>query len=289
MMMEAGLILEGGGLRGVYTAGVLDAFLDEDLEFSSVYGVSAGSCQACSFLSKQRGRGYHTCADYVTDPGYCGVRSFLKTGNFFNVDMCYSRIPDVLNPFDHETFADYKGKLYAVVTNVETGEAEYLRVRDLKKQIWMIRASSSLPLISKTVIAHGKPYLDGGIADSIPIRKSIEMGNHKNIVILTRPEGYRKEPNPMMKAIKLRYHAYPEFVKQAQNRHIRYNETLAFLEEEEQKGNLIVIRPRSEVTVGRLEKDVNKLKDLYEIGYEDGKAKVDSIKEYMKKETKSAE
>lgn len=281
MMMQAGLILEGGGLRGVYTAGVLDAFLDADLEFSSVYGVSAGSCQACSFISKQRGRGYHTCADYVADPGYCGIKSFLQTGNFFNVDMCYSRIPDVLNPFDHETYAKYKGKLYAVVTNLKTGEAEYLRVRDLKTQIWMIRASSSLPLISKTVVAHGRPYLDGGIADSIPIRKSIEMGNKKNIVILTRPEGYRKGPNQMLPAVKLRYHAYPEFVDRAKTRHIRYNETLDFLEEEAKKGNVIVIRPGDEVTVGRFEKDEKKLYALYQMGYENGKSKIESIKEFV--------
>ena len=284
MMMQGGLILEGGGLRGVYTAGVLDAFLDAGLEFSSVYGVSAGSCQACSFLSGQRGRGYHTCADYVGDPGYCSMKSFLKTGNFFNVDMCYSRIPDVLNPFDHAAFERYKGKFYAVVTNVKTGEAEYLRVRDLRSQIWMIRASSSLPLISKTVVVGGRPYLDGGIADSIPIKKSIEMGNQKNVVILTRPEGYRKEPNNMFPLIKLRYHSYPAFVKQAQNRHIHYNETLDFLEEEEKKGNVIVIRPGNDVIVGRLEKDAAKLEALYQVGYEDGQAKGETVIEYFRKQ-----
>ena len=146
-MYNAGLILEGGGMRGVYTAGVLDAFLDAGIEFSSVYGVSAGSCHACSYLSKQRGRAFRVNVDYLDDPNYCGAKTFLKTGNVFGPEMLYEQIPDVLDPFDYQAFLNYPGKFYAVVTDVETGAARYLRVRDLRKQMWMIRSSSSLPLV----------------------------------------------------------------------------------------------------------------------------------------------
>ena len=142
-MYNAGLILEGGGMRGVYTAGVLDAFLDAGIEFSSVYGVSAGSCHACSYLSKQRGRAFRVNVDYLDDPNYCGAKTFLKTGNIFGSEMLYEQIPDVLDPFDHQAFLNYPGKFYAVVTDVETGAARYLRVRDLRKQMWMIRSSIS--------------------------------------------------------------------------------------------------------------------------------------------------
>ncbi len=280
-MYQAGLVLEGGGLRGVYTAGVLDAFLDAGIEFSSVYGVSAGSSQACSYLSKQRGRGFRTYADYTKDPSWSGVRSWFTTGDFFNVETCYSRIPDVLDPYDYQEFDKYEGKFYAVVTNLETGRAEYLRVRDMRKDTWKIRASSSLPLLSRTIIAHGKPYLDGGAADSIPIHKSIADGNKKNVVIVTRGPEYRKGPNRAMPAMKLRYHKYPEFLKVSEERHFQYNNTLDFLAEESEKGNIFVIRPKKKVNVDRLEKNRDKLQKLYEQGLEDGKNAIEDLKAYL--------
>lgn len=283
MLYNAGLILEGGGMRGVYTGGVLDAFIEHDIEFSSVYGVSAGSCQGASYVSKQKGRGMRTSINYVGDPEYCSVKSLLKTGDMFGVDMCYSQIPFVLDPYDEETFAQYKGKFFAVVTNLETGEAEYLRIRDMSKQIWAIRASSSLPLLSRTIIAKGRPYLDGGVADSIPIRRSIEAGNEKNVVILTRDAFYRKDANALMPLMKLRYKKYPRFVEAMENRHLRYNECLDFLAEEEEAGRVFVIRPETEVQVDRLEKDKEKLMVLYEQGLEDGRAAIARMVEYLEK------
>ncbi len=282
-MYNAGLILEGGGMRGVYTAGVLDAFLENDIEFSRVYGVSAGSCQACSYLSKQKGRGLHTLIDYVDDPNYCSPKNLVKTGDFFDVDMCYSQIPDVLNPYDYESYDQYKGKFFAVVTNLESGQAEYIRVKDMEKQIWAVRASSSLPLLSRTLIVKGRPYLDGGVADSIPIKRSILAGNKKNIVILTRGAEYRKEANPLMPLVKLRYKKYPKFVEAMGNRHIKYNETLDFIEKEEAEGKIFVIRPQQQVEVDRLEKDKDKLLKLYEQGLEDGRNAIASMKEYLEK------
>ena len=280
-MYNAGLILEGGGMRGVYTAGVLDAFLEENIEFSSIYGVSAGSCHACSYMSKQKGRAYRVNVDYLDDPNYCGVKSYLKTGNVFGADMLYSQIPNVLDPFDYEEFEKYPGKFFAVLTNLETGEPEYIRVKDLKKQMWAVRASSSLPLVSKTLVVKGRHYLDGGIADSIPIRRSIEAGNEKNVVILTREDSYRKTPNELMPLMKLRYSHSKAFLEKAENRHIRYNETLDFLKKEEEEGRTFVIRPSEKVNVGRVEKNKDKLEHLYNIGLEDGRKSMEAMKKYL--------
>ena len=248
-MYNAGLILEGGGMRGVYTAGVLDAFLDAGIEFSSVYGVSAGSCHACSYLSKQRGRAFRVNVDY------------------------------------HQAFLNYPGKFQAVVTDVETGAARYLRVRDLRKQMWMIRSSSSLPLVSKTIVVKGHKLLDGGIADSIPIRKSIEDGNEKNVVILTRDHGYRKAPNKLMPIMRLRYPKYKEFLHAMETRHVRYNETIDFLEEQEKEGKVFIIRPEAKVEVGRIEKDKAKLTVLYKQGLHDGEKAIEAMKEYLEKQS----
>ena len=280
-MVDAGLILEGGGMRGVYTAGVLDAFLDEDLIFSSVYGVSAGSCHACSYLSKQRGRAFQVNVDYLDDPEYMSVKSLLKTGDLFGVDLTYDRIPNVLYPFDHDTFMKYKGKFYSVVTNVETGEAEYKRVRDLRKQMWMIRASASLPLVSRTIGIHNKLYLDGGVSDSIPIRRSIEDGNEKNVIILTRDASYRKEPNKMYPLMKMRYPGKKAFLEQLKTRHLRYNETLDYIHSLEEIGKVFVIRPTEEVKVGRTEKNREKLTHLYDQGVKDAAIYMEGLKEYL--------
>lgn len=283
-MYQSGLILEGGGMRGIYTTGVLDAFLEENLEFSSIYGVSAGSCHACSYMSKQKGRAYRTLVDYLDDPDCCGVRNYMKTGNVFGVDLLYSQIPNVLDPFDYEEFERYPGRFFAVLTNVDTGEPEYIRVKDLKKQIWAIRASSSLPLLSKTLVVHGRYYLDGAIADSIPIRRSMEAGNARNVVVLTREDGYRKEPNELMPLMKLRYSHFKQFLEKAENRHIRYNETLDFIREEEDKGKVFVIRPSEKVTVGRVEKNKEKLEHLYQLGLEDGRKNMEAMKQYLETE-----
>jgi len=281
MHYEAGLILEGGGMRGVYTAGVLDALLDEKITFSSIYGVSAGACHACSFASGQRGRAFRANVDYLDDPNYCSIQSLLKTGDIFGVDFAYSQIPNVLEPFDHEAYMKYPGRLYAVATNVDTGQAEYLRVRDLKKHMWMVRASASLPLVSRTIGIHGRLYLDGGVSDSIPIRKSQEDGNKKNLVVLTRDMDYRKEANPAMKLIRLRYHGKKAFIQANEDRHIRYNETLDYLNKEEEAGRVFVIRPSEKVEVGRLEKNREKLTALYQRGYDDAKNSMEALISYL--------
>ena len=157
-MVKAGLVLEGGGMRGVYTAGVLDFFIDQDLYFSDIYGVSAGACHMCSYISQQRERAYRVNVDYLEDKNYCSMYSLLKTGNLFGAEMCYDKIPNELDPYDYEAFGRYKGNAYAVVTNIETGEPEYIPIKDLKKDIEAIRASASLPLVSRNVPWEGKLF-----------------------------------------------------------------------------------------------------------------------------------
>lgn len=283
MMYQAGLVLEGGGMRGMYTAGVLDFFLDKGIEFSNCYGVSAGSCHLCSYLSKQKKRAYRVSVKYLKNKNYCSIYSLLKTGDIMGADFCYNRIPNELDIYDYEEFEKYKGKAYAVVTNIENGETEYHRLVDMHKDIQWIRASSSLPLVSRNVEIDGTLYLDGGISDAIPIRKSIEDGNKKNVVVLTKHVGYVRKPTSHLGLLKARYRKYPMVAEIMKKRHETYNETMEFLEEEERKGNIFVLRPQYDSNVGRLEKDKKKLRALYKQGYQDAEKSYEAMKEYLNK------
>ena len=280
-MYQAGLILEGGGMRGLYTAGVLDYFLDENLEFQEVYGVSAGVCNACSYLSKQRGRSLRVNTEYLDDPRYCGLESLVKTGDLFGVDMLYDIIPNELDPYDYETFSRYPGRAYAVVTTCETGKAEYMPLQEMHRDIQAVRASSSLPMVSRMVEIEGNLYLDGGVSDSIPVIQSMRNGNKKNVVVLTRDPSYRKEPTKTMAAFRVRYAKYPKLVQQMEHRHIRYNRTLDFLKKGEEAGKIFVIQPQQPVEIARVEKNKEKLEELYQIGYEDAKRLHGKLMEFL--------
>ncbi|MBR1772018.1 MAG: patatin family protein [Lachnospiraceae bacterium] len=284
-MHHAGLVLEGGGMRGVYTSGVLDLFLDKGLEFSHIYGVSAGACNLCSYVSKQRGRAYDVNVDYLDSKHYCSVASLLTTGNLFNVDMCYHTIPEYLNPFDNETFMQYEGKAYAVVTNVETGQAEYLRLKNMDEDIIKVQASSSLPLVANMVKIDGKLYLDGGLADSIPIQKSVLDGNRKHVVVLTKEVGYRRKPidKAQLALIKLRYAKYPKVTEVIEHRHIAYNACLDYLERLEKKGQIFVIRPQAPSEVARIEHDQEKMKALYTQGYTEAEDRYEALMDYLER------
>lgn len=284
-MYHAGLVLEGGGMKGIYTAGVLDFFLDKGLEFSHVYGVSAGACGMCSYLSKQRGRARDVNIDYLDSKRYCSVESLIATGDLFNVNMCYHTIPDYLSPFDNETFMKYEGKAYSVVTNLITGQPEYLRLRDMNKDIDKVRASASLPLVARTVKIDGKPYLDGGISDSIPIRKAIMDGNRKNVVIMTKEVGFRRKPvHPAQLAlIKARYVKYPKVEELMAQRHTVYNECLDYIDRLQRKGQIFVIRPREASGVRRIERDKERMQALYEEGYRDAESCCEELVKYLEK------
>lgn len=281
-MYQAGLVLEGGGMKGIYTAGVLDFFLDKEIEFSSCYGVSAGACCLCSYLSKQRKRAYRINVDYLEQKAYCSVESLLKTGDLFGADMCYGLIPDYLDPYDYEAFKQYPGKAYAVVTNIKTGEAEYMLLEDMHKDMIAVRASSSMPLVSRNVKIGDGLYLDGGIADSIPIRRSMKDGNRKNVIVMTKEEGYIRQPaGTELALVKTRYIRYPKVYERMKERHLSYNNTVQYIEEMRREGNVFVIRPKQKSDVGRVEKDKAKLDALYEEGYRDAESCYPELLEYL--------
>lgn len=280
-MIEAGLVVEGGGMRGVYTAGVLDYFMEKNLYFDDCYGVSAGACHISSYVSKQIGRSIKVTLDYINDKRYCSVNSLIKTGDMFGVEMLYDIIPNKLELYDYETFNKFKGNFYSVVTNCKTGKAEYMKIKDMKKDIIAVRASSSLPLLSRIVEINGKEYLDGGITDSIPIKKSIKDGHKKNVVILTRDKTYRKSKPKFLSLLKFKYKKYPNLVKAIENRYKMYNETLDFLEEEKAKNKVFIIQPKLPVKISRIEKDKDKLKELYDQGYEDAKELYEDLMKFL--------
>lgn len=283
-MYQAGLVMEGGGLKGVYTAGVLDFFLDKGIEFSSVYGVSAGACCMASFLSKQRGRALAVNIDYLDRDDYCSWKSLLTTGDLFNVDMCYRQIPEELNPYDYETFDKYQGRAFSVATDIRTGRPKYFRIRDMKKDIVKIRASASLPLVSRNVEIDGGLYLDGGISDAIPLQHSILDGNRKNVVVMTKEVGYVRKPGSRLGMIRARYLKYPKVYELMKERHINYNEQLDFIKRQQENGQAFVIRPQKPNDIGRIERDVKKLRALYQEGYEEAAACFVELRQYLEED-----
>ena len=280
---KIGLVMEGGGMRGVYTAGVLDAFLDAGLDFDGTLGVSAGSCHAASFLSKQRGRAYRVNVSYLHDWRYCSVRSWLQTGDFFGAQMLYDTIPNQLDRYDYAVYAQRRGWFRAVVTNLASGEAEYPLIEDLHQDIVWLQASSSLPLLSRTVKVNGQEYLDGGISDSIPVKEAMRLGCEKNVIVLTQCAGYRKGPNELMPLIKAKYRRYPKLIELMETRHLRYNKTLDEIEDLRKQGKVFVIQPQQPVTIGRLEKDRSELHALYCEGLEDGRRQAEALHHFMER------
>ena len=268
-MYQAGLVLEGGGMKGVYTAGVLDFFLDKGIEFSSVYGVSAGACHMCSYLSKQRGRALDVSVDYLDTRRYCSVESLLTTGDLFHVNTCYHLIPEYLYPYDYTAFKQYQGRAFSVATDIATGRPVYFRIRDMKADIDKIRASASLPLVSRNVKIGDSYYLDGGISDSIPLQQSVIDGNRKNVVVMTKEVGYVRKPSSKLGLVKVRYARYPKVYELMASRHTNYNEQLEYIERQQELGNAFVIRPKTASSVARVEKDTKKLRALYQQGYDE--------------------
>ena len=280
-LINGGLVVEGGGTRGIYAAGVMDFFIDENIYFSNCYGVSAGSCHCCSYLSGQKGRAKDVFVEYINDNRYASFRNLIKTGDYFGKDFSLKTIPDELLPYDYEAYENQNSNFYAVATNVETGKAEYLKLEDMHRDIDYVWASSSLPLMSRIVEIGDKKYLDGGVADSIPVLKSIEDGNKKTVLILTREKEYRKEPNKLISVIRMKYKAYPNFVKAMEERHIVYNQTLDKINELENEGKIFVFRPKTHVSVGRIEKNKEVLMALYQQGYDDAKELHGKLMEYL--------
>lgn len=278
---KIGLVLEGGGHRGIYTAGVLDTFAENKISFDGVMGVSAGCVHGASFLSGQIGRSIRYTTKYCDNSNYMGIGSLITTGNFFNEKFCYYDLPETLDPFDNDSFDKNQTQFFAVCTDVKTGSAIYHECETLKgEKIKWLQASASMPLVSKIIKIDDNLLLDGGIADSIPIKKMQEFGFEKNIVILTQEAGYRKNPNSLLPIIKLVYKKYPKLIEAIENRHIIYNQQLEFLEEQEKLGNVIIIRPSEKPTASRTEKDKEKILETYNLGKKDALSIIKNIIEY---------
>ena len=282
-MNKSALILEGGGMRGTYTSGVLDYLLEKGVEFDTIYGVSAGALNGVNYKSKQIGRNLRSFTMYQNDKRYAGVRHLVKSGNWFDVDFSYNQIPNVLDKADYDTFAANPTKLYSVVTNVETGKAEYLPLVDMRQDMDALRASASLPILSQLVEYKGKKYIDGGCTDSIPLEKSITDGNRKNLVVLTQHRGYRKQPSANRYACRVMYHKYPKFVKAMDNRHNMYNHQLDYVYRMEKQGRAFVIQPDKEIHVSRLEKNPARMVELYHQGKLDARKYYDKLMAYLGK------
>ena len=269
---KVGIVLEGGGLRGVYTAGSLDFFMEKNFYAPYVIGVSAGACQAYSYLSKQKGRSFKVSYDYMGDPRYLSMRSFITKGEIFGMDFMFDEIPKKLLPFDFYRFNNSPQEFVIGATNCESGKAEYFSNKESCDMFLIGRASSSLPIVSKVVDVYGKPYLDGGISDPIPIRKARLDGYENNIVILTRDEAYlKKESKYTVSFLKRIYKKYPKVAESYALRAKVYNESLEYVKKLESEGKVFIIRPREKVSVGRMEKNVQKLKEFYEEGYNETK------------------
>lgn len=282
-MNNVGLVLEGGGMRGLYTCGVLEFFMEKDLYFKYVIGVSAGACNAASYISKQRGRNLKVNTGFLNNWRYMSFRNLIFKKSFFGMDFIFKEIPDNHVKFDYETFHKAQCEFLVGVTDCKTGEPLYFNKNDIKKYGFdILRASSSLPLLSPIVNLGEYELLDGGISNSIPIDKSINDGNDKNIIILTRNKGYRKSPPKFTNLIKMKYKKYPLLMETMMNRYKKYNETLEYIEELEESGKVMVIRSSKEIGVDRLERNPEKLNKLFQNGYEDAKNIYDRITEFIK-------
>ena len=278
--MRIGLVLEGGAMRGMYSAGVLDVFIEQGVHVDGIVGVSAGACFGCNLFSGQKGRVLRYNQRFAGDPRNVSLRSWLTTGDIVNKKFAYYVIPTTYDLFDEEAFEAYGGEYWVVVTNVETGEAEYMQMHHLLNDIEMMRASASMPFCSRMVPIGGKKYLDGGIADSIPVRACLDMGYDKVIVILTQPADYVKGPMNE-KLIRAVYRKYPNLCKTLCDRHNRYNAQAADVAQLERAGKVFVIRPKEALNIRRLEKDPDELARVHQIGLTDGEAAMDALRAYL--------
>ena len=282
--MKTGLVLEGGGMRGLFSAGVMDVMMEDGIRFDGIIGVSAGAAFGVNYKSGQRGRALRYNVDYCQDKRYCGIRSLLKTGNLFNTEFCYDEIPLKLDVFDFDAFERDPTAFYITCTDVESGKPVYHEYRGRADHGFdWVRASASLPVVSQMVEIDGRKLLDGGIADSIPVAYFERIGYTKNVVILTQPQGYRKEKNQLLPLIRVKYRHYPNLVKALETRHLMYNAELALIQEQEKQGNLFVIRPHLPLEVKRMEKDPARLRTCYEMGRHAAKTAREQLLAFLNK------
>lgn len=283
---KIGLILEGGAMRGMYTAGICDVLMEQHITFDGCIGVSAGATFGCNVKSRQIGRSIRYNCKYSSDPRYASFRSLFFTGDYFGRDFCYNRIPNELDPFDYEAYKNNPMPFYIVCTDAKTGKALYHRADTCDaRDLTYMRASASMPLFSRIVEVDGYHLSDGGTADSIPLAWFRKQGYTRNVIVLTRPDGYRKSPSsPFMHALlRLALRKYPALVQALEHRHIGYNQTLDEIAAAEQSGEVLVLRPSRDLHLSRIEKDPDKLREMYNLGREDALAQLESIRAFIAK------
>ncbi|MBS3680886.1 patatin family protein [Ornithinibacillus massiliensis] len=281
-MKNTGLVLEGGGSRGIYTAGVIHYLMEQDIYLPYVIGVSAGACNGSSYVARQIERNRAVLIDYLDHPDYISFRNFVKKREIFGMDFLFDVLPNELEPFDFDAFYAAREEFVIGVTDCMTGEPVFYKREDYKDEILkIIRASSSLPLFAPVVEYDNRSLLDGGISDPIPIKQSVKDGNQKNVVILTRNRGYVKKPQSFGWYMRKKYKQYPGLLKAIERRHHVYNETLNYIFEEEKKGNVFVISPSEKLEVGRVERSKAKLTDLYHLGMKDVKKLSEELREFL--------
>lgn len=280
--MKKGLVLEGGAMRGLFSAGVMDVLMENGITFDGLVGVSAGAAFGCNVKSGQIGRVLRYNTRFCKDPRYCSIRSLIRTGDLYGADFCYHELPDRLDVFDYEAFAKNPMEFWVVCTDVDTGEAVYHRCDrgDYEELEWM-RASASMPLVSRIVEVGGKRLLDGGIVDSIPLAFFKKQGYEKNLVVLTQPEGYVKKTSRAMSLMKVWMRRIPKVYEAMRLRAQRYNEQSAFVKAEEDAGNALVIRPKEPLPVSRVEHDAQKLKQAYDMGRQAASERLDEIRAFL--------
>ncbi|KGQ42204.1 patatin family protein [Gallibacterium anatis] len=278
--MKVGLVLEGGAMRGLYTAGILDVFLEQDIHVDGIVGVSAGVLFGVNYPSKQKGRALRYNLKYLNDKRYMGLHSLITTGNIINKDFAFYDLPINIDRFDEQAFIDSGIDFYATLTNVDTGQAEYVKLSHIFEQMEVLRATSAMPFVSRMVEIDGKRYLDGGIADSIPLEKCRQLGYDKIIVILTRPLEYRKKAvNPLL--FKLFYAKYPNLVTSLAQRYLNYNQRVEQVIEADKKGEIFVFRPSKTLPIKRIEKDPVKIQAMYDLGVADAHQALADLKHYL--------
>ena len=281
--MKIGLVLEGGGMRGLFSAGVLDALLElKELSVNGIVGVSSGALFGVNYVSKQKERAVRYNKKYADDKRYMGLHSWITTGNAVNKDFAFYELPYKLDVFDNETFKKAETDFYVVMTNVESGKPEYVLIEDAFAQMEYLRATSALPFASKIIEINGKKYLDGGISDSIPIDFCESLGYDKIIAVLTRPEGTYKE-DKLGFLYKLVYRKYPNLVNSLLNMATDYEKVLAKIKDLENKGKIFVVRPPEVLKIGRLEKNRDKIQKVYDTGLNTGLKELNNIAKYLNK------
>ncbi len=276
---KTALVLEGGAMRGLYSAGVLDIFMQNNINVDTIYGVSAGALFGLNYKSHQIGRALRYNLKYAHEKNYMGLYSLITTGDIMNRDFCFKKLVYELDRLDFETYKTTPVDFYAVVTNLQSGNPEYIKIDDADKDLEYFRASGSMPFVSRPVEIDGNFYLDGAVSDAVPFKKVLDSNYEKIIVVLTRPAGYRKKYTPM--PYKLFYGKFPNFIETAKNSYKKYNETMDLIEKYESENKIIVLRPSETVKMKRVEKDRKKLQRMYDLGVSDCMKKLDKIKEYI--------